>query len=240
MLSNQSKRLDVWGMEASHSRKRPIRYMHGFPSSAATTPATSVRVEAITSTSAPICASVREMRPALVPTPPKSGAYRSERNSQRGFTYWVNVAARRSQIRAIIYLCLTSRIANKGWVMFPAVQSNFPAFSTKFEGRVPYMYLDILGLVTVGVGNLIDPVEAAQSLPFCFKTKPGISAPGSAATPAQIAQEWQTLKNDPSLATKGYTACEPITQLELSDDAIDSIVLAKLAQNENLMKSQQW
>jgi hypothetical protein len=124
--------------------------------------------------------------------------------------------------------------------MFPSVQSSFPAFSTKFEGRVPYMYLDILGLVTVGVGNLIDPVQAAQALPFCFKNRPGISAPGSPATQDQITQEWQALKSTPGLATKGFTACEPITQLELSDDAIDSIVLARLTQNESFLKRQQW
>src|ERR1035438_435384 len=93
--------------------------------------------------------------------------------------------------------------------MYSVIQSSFPAFSTTFEGRITYMYLDILGLVTVGVGNLIDPVEAALALPFQFKNNPG-----SAATQDQIAQEWQTLKNDTSLATKGYKACEPITRSE--------------------------
>jgi len=124
--------------------------------------------------------------------------------------------------------------------MYSVIASSFPAFSTKFEGRVAYMYLDIKGLVTVGVGNLIDPVAAAQALPFCFKNKPGISAPGSAATPDQIAQEWQTLKNNTDLATKGYTACEPITQLELSDDAINTLILDRLTQNESFLKRQLW
>jgi hypothetical protein len=124
--------------------------------------------------------------------------------------------------------------------MFPAVQSGFTAFSAKFEGRVPYMYLDVKGLVTVGVGNLVDPVAVAQTLPFRFKNKPGINAPGSPATPDQIAQEWQILKNDPGLATKGATACEPITQLELSDDAIDSLILERLTQNESFLIRQQW
>lgn len=124
--------------------------------------------------------------------------------------------------------------------MFPAVQSGFPTFSTKFEGRVPYMYLDVLGLVTVGVGNLVDPVLAAQALPFRFKNRPGIAAPGSAATADQIAAEWQALKNDPSLKTRGYKACEPITQLELSDDAIDSLIIDRLTKNESFLKRQPW
>jgi hypothetical protein len=124
--------------------------------------------------------------------------------------------------------------------MFSAIQSGFPAFSTMFEGRVPYMYLDIKGLVTVGVGNLIDPVEVAQALPFRFKNKPGINAPGSPATADQIAVEWQTIKNDPTLATKGYKACEPIITLELSDDAIDSLILDRLMHNESFLKRQPW
>jgi hypothetical protein len=120
--------------------------------------------------------------------------------------------------------------------MFPSVQSVFPAFSTKFEGRVTYMYLDIKGLVTIGVGNLIDPVSAAQALPFVFKNNPA----GPAATADQIAREWQTLKNDPSLAVKGYLACGPLTQLELSDNTIDVLIVQRLTQNEGFMKRQPW
>jgi hypothetical protein len=124
--------------------------------------------------------------------------------------------------------------------MFPAVQSAFPTFSQKFEGRVAYMYVDVKQLVTIGVGNLIDPVATALALPFRFKNRPGISAAGSPATPDQISAEWQTIKNDLSLATKGFKACDPITQLELSDDAIDTLILDRLTKNENFLKRQQW
>jgi len=124
--------------------------------------------------------------------------------------------------------------------MFPSVQSGFRAFNTKFEGCIPFMYLDIKGLVTVAVGNLVDPVELAQALSFRFKDKPGIDAPGSPATPDQIAAEWQTLKNNPNLAREGFKACEPITELELSDDSIDSLILDRLTRNESFLKRQQW
>jgi hypothetical protein len=124
--------------------------------------------------------------------------------------------------------------------MFPSVQSSFRSFNTRFEGCIPYMYLDIKGLVTVAVGNLVDPVELAQALQFRFKNEPGIAAPGSPATPDQIAAEWQTLKNDTSLATRGYKACGPITQLELSDDTIDSLILDRLTGNESFLKRQPW
>jgi hypothetical protein len=120
-------------------------------------------------------------------------------------------------------------------IMFASVQSTFPAFSAKFEDRVPYMYLDIKGLVTVGIGNLIDPVAAAQALPFQFK-----NAPGSFATPDEIAAEWQAVKNDQSLKTSWYSAFESITQLELSDDSIDAVILERLNQNESFLKGPQW
>ncbi len=117
--------------------------------------------------------------------------------------------------------------------MFSSVQSFFRAFNTKFEGCVPYMYVDIEGLVTVAVGNLVDPVELAQALPFRFKN-------GSPATPAQIAAEWQMLKDDPGLAERGHQACQPITQLELSDDSISSLMSDRLASDERFLKRQAW
>ena len=123
--------------------------------------------------------------------------------------------------------------------MFPSVQSNFRAFNTTFEGSIPFMYLDIKGLVTVAVGNLVDPVELAQALPFRFKNKPGIASPGTPASEDQIAAEWNTLKNNPSLATKGFKACEPITQLELNDDSIDALISDRLTRNESFLKRQQ-
>lgn len=124
--------------------------------------------------------------------------------------------------------------------MYQSVQSGFRAFNTPFEGSIPFMYLDIKGLVTVAVGNLIDPVILAQALPFRFKNRPDIATPGAPATPSQIAAEWQTLKNNGSLAQEGYKACDPITQLELSDDAIDALILQRLTQNESFLKRQLW
>src|ERR1700687_4125672 len=124
--------------------------------------------------------------------------------------------------------------------MFPSVQTAFRSFSEKFEGCVSYMYLDIKGLVTVGVGNLVDPVALAQALPFRFKNKPEIPTPGAPATPDQIAAEWQKLKGNANLAREGFKACEPITELELSDDDIDSLILARVTGNETFLKRQPW
>jgi GH24 family phage-related lysozyme (muramidase) len=116
--------------------------------------------------------------------------------------------------------------------MYPSVQSRFRAFNEPFEGSIHYMYLDVKGLVTVGVGNLIDPVEFAIALSFRFK------ATGVPASKEQIATEWRKLKNDPILAKKGHLACAALTDLELNDDTIGALIARRLMGNENLLKLQ--
>jgi hypothetical protein len=123
--------------------------------------------------------------------------------------------------------------------MYDSVQVQFRSFSEPLEGYVPYMYLDIKGLVTVGLGNLIDPVELATILPFRFKSRPGIATPGAAASRAQIAAEWRHLKSNISLARKGHRASDAATQLELPDDALDDLILRRLEGNESFLKRQE-
>ena len=115
--------------------------------------------------------------------------------------------------------------------MYQSVQDAFMAFSTQFEGKVSFMYLDIKGLVTIGIGNLIDPVGAALSLPFVHKSD------GSSASQDEISNEWNTLKSQPDLAQKGYKACEPLTSLMLTDDSIAQLVTTKLNQFASTLKS---
>src|SRR5262245_21515198 len=123
--------------------------------------------------------------------------------------------------------------------MFDSVRARFRAFNEPFEGCIPYMYLDIKGLVTVGVGNLIDPVELATALPFRFKSRSGIALPGAAASAAQIEAEWQKLKSNSGLALKGARACDPVTELELPDDALNDLIAKRLAQNETFLARQE-
>ena len=122
--------------------------------------------------------------------------------------------------------------------MFPSVQAQFRSFNEPFEGSIPYMYLDVLGLVTVGVGNLIDPLSEAVALPFCFKKLPHLASPGAPATPDQIAAEWSRLKSDSSLAKRGHLACAAITELELPDDGLNSLIARRLLANQDSLKKQ--
>jgi GH24 family phage-related lysozyme (muramidase) len=112
--------------------------------------------------------------------------------------------------------------------MYQSVRDNVVAFQQKFEGRVPYMYLDVKGLVTVGIGNLIDDpngtdgVKYALPLPFVWKADQT-----TAATQDDIATDWNAVKARQDLKNSRYTVFDAITQLMLTDDAIDNLVLEK-------------
>jgi GH24 family phage-related lysozyme (muramidase) len=112
--------------------------------------------------------------------------------------------------------------------MYDSVKQIFPSFSKKFEGYVHYMYLDIKGLVTIGIGNLIDPIGAALVLPF-------VHADGSPASSAEISAEWQRLKAHTELAHQGFRAAQQYCTLRLTDDGIDDLVRSKLALNEHYL-----
>jgi len=114
--------------------------------------------------------------------------------------------------------------------MYPSVRAAFRAFNEPFEGVVPWMYLDVKGLVTVGVGNLIDPLGLAVQLPFRLRANPVV-----AASAEQIAEEWRRIKSSPELAKAGYRASEPLTQLMLDDAGIDALIAQRLAGNEAIL-----
>jgi GH24 family phage-related lysozyme (muramidase) len=104
----------------------------------------------------------------------------------------------------------------------PSVLSDFPAWTAQFEGRTHYMYLDALGLVTCGVGNLIDPIETALGLPWLLG--------GVRATRDRIAENWRYVKACTSYAKLGGFAFEnlPSNVLRLSDASVDNLVRSRM------------
>lgn len=113
--------------------------------------------------------------------------------------------------------------------MYPSVATIWPAWSARFEGRIYWMYLDIKGLVTTGVGNLIDPSGLAMALPW---TKPD----GTYASTTEILTEWQAIKATTWLAEAGAQAAGRVAVLRLSDAAIDGLMARVLASNEATLK----
>jgi GH24 family phage-related lysozyme (muramidase) len=107
-----------------------------------------------------------------------------------------------------------------------SVRDFFPRFSKPLEGRLPFLYQDVKGLVTIGVGNLVDSPEEAAALPFVH---PGSGVP---ATREEIVAEWHLIKDTPGLAKAGAEAARRIHTLELPDAAIDEQVHKRFDINE--------
>lgn len=109
--------------------------------------------------------------------------------------------------------------------MRSSVRSAFIPFTSRLEGVVPWMYLDVKGLVTVAIGNLIDPSGYALSLPF-------VRSDGSAATQREIAAEWLLIKTTTRLAEQGHLAAKSLARLRLTPAGVERVVLDKLASVE--------
>jgi hypothetical protein len=125
--------------------------------------------------------------------------------------------------------------------MHAAARTAWYDFIRNHEGEVAFMYLDTKGLVTVGIGNLIDPVSLATPLPFQFKTANKAKAPaGKLATHAEIEAEWKFIKSHPnrqSFMTKGHRLCEPETNLELGGTNRRLLFETKSTANERQLRA---
>ena len=115
--------------------------------------------------------------------------------------------------------------------MHQSVQNALHDFLKQYEGKVNFMYLDVKGLVTIGVGHLIDPIN--QALKLEFRTKGGS---GSVST-AEVTSEWQTVKSRKDLIPKGGEAFGAVTRLELSDKGIKAMVISHANGIENYIKT---
>jgi GH24 family phage-related lysozyme (muramidase) len=113
--------------------------------------------------------------------------------------------------------------------MHQSVLDVFFGFSKAFEGHVNHLYLDIKGLVTTGIGNLVDPVEAACRLPWKLPD-------GSLAGDDEIRRQWQALKGRQDLRHLHFKYAAGLTTIRLTDADIDALVVGKLLENERYMR----
>jgi len=101
--------------------------------------------------------------------------------------------------------------------MRPSVQNRLISFQADLEREVPWMYLDSLGKVTIGIGKLIDnPNDAVKLGGFVRKSD---NAP---ATEQEIRNEWQMVKTS-GTAGQSYKLLESRTNLRLPSDRIHQI-----------------
>ncbi len=115
--------------------------------------------------------------------------------------------------------------------MYQSVRDAFYDFNAPLEGVITWMYLDIKGFVTIGVGNLIDPINQALALPFEYEDEPE-----SFVTSDEIREAWETVKSNQSLRFEGTKAFKDLNNLRLSEAAIRSLVDSRLTANETFLK----
>jgi hypothetical protein len=116
--------------------------------------------------------------------------------------------------------------------MHPSVKTSFISISKKFEGYTTWMYLDVKGYVTTGIGNLIDSVGAAQALPW-------VHSDGSRASAEEVAEAWQTVKDRQDLALSGGGAFKGLTSIRLTDAGVATLV-GNVADNFDRTLAKRW
>jgi GH24 family phage-related lysozyme (muramidase) len=89
-----------------------------------------------------------------------------------------------------------------------------------FEGKVEYMYLDSVGLVTVGVGNMLPTAVAAIQLPF---VNASTKQPASAN---EIAQAYDAVAR--SAQNQKYSKYKQNPSMELRDETIKELAIKRL------------
>lgn len=121
--------------------------------------------------------------------------------------------------------------------MRQAVIDAFPAFSAKLEGKVPWMYLDVENLVTTGVGNLIDRASPPLVPPSLLARRlPWQKPDGSLANPAEVALAYSLVKERTDLAQHGGGAFAVVTNLRISQAAIDALVDERAGEMEATLR----
>lgn len=91
----------------------------------------------------------------------------------------------------------------------------------KGEGSIDHMYLDTVGKVTVGVGNMLPNAAAAEALPFVVRDS------GAQASAGQIAADFDAVSAaEPGKVASSYKSA---TRLSLPEAEIDALLDRRLA-----------
>lgn len=100
----------------------------------------------------------------------------------------------------------------------------------KYEGKIPHMYLDTKGFVTIGTGHLLKDAEAAKKVPFVVRDT------GVAATTKQIEDEFSLIKARPFGDREAANKFKAFTQLIITSGTMDYQVEKHIVSFESELK----
>ncbi len=89
------------------------------------------------------------------------------------------------------------------------------------EGCIPWLYCDVRGLITIGIGNLVPTPEAAQAMPLHHM------ATGEPATPDQKLAAWVKVKDGFTL-NRAAIFYRQFSDLRMFDAEIAQLVASRL------------
>jgi GH24 family phage-related lysozyme (muramidase) len=128
-------------------------------------------------------------------------------------------------------------------------------FNEDLEGRVNFMYCDVKGLVSTGVGNLIDTTGKEMTAPTAaqrassheqarrFEWRHGLNTSadpgdGGIASAAEVDAAWDVVKAKMDIAKAGHKGYRGLTTLRITKEETDRFVFVKLDEMERTLKKQ--
>lgn len=122
--------------------------------------------------------------------------------------------------------------------MYPSVAQAFRPLSGRLEGIFDTMYPDIYGLVTTGLGNLIDASANKALLPW----SPALMwtwrdrLTGQPVSEAEVVREWERMKNNPDLMEAGVGRKRAAARLYLDQGEVDRLFNWRLHADEQILR----
>ena len=101
-------------------------------------------------------------------------------------------------------------------MIWPSVIDIFPTFTKPLEGCVLWPYQDILGLVTIGYGCLIEPEALAAAIPDW------VGSP----SPAEVARQWNLVNAFPK--AMHFARYENACTLRLTQEGVDHLLESRM------------
>jgi len=115
--------------------------------------------------------------------------------------------------------------------MRESVKPAFIHVTESWEGpaSINWMFPDIKGLVSTGMGILLEPVALAVGLPWR-------RSDGSLANRDEIVADFFNVKNHPDAARLGHRSVRAVAKLRIKPEDLHQVVLAKVASNESILR----